>query len=290
MKYRMIERCRDAFPVRLMCHCLRVSPSGYYAWRDRPLSARARDNRRLLTRIEAIHAESDGVLGSPRIWEELHYEGETCNKKRVARLMRNQGLQGIPQRKRRRKAPSRQRPAGIQNHLRRDFAAETPNTKWVTDITYIRTGEDGWLYLCVVVDLHSGIIVGWSMSHRQERQLVIQAVLMALWQREERTPVVLHSDRGCQFTSDEYQRFLKGHNLVCSMSAVGSCADNAAAESFFGMLKRERVNRRQYRTRAEARADVFDYIERFHNPRKRRRMEMLKQKELLLTQPSVEKG
>jgi putative transposase len=128
------------------------------------------------------------------------------------------------------------------------------------------------------------------MSHRQERQLVLQAVLMALWQREERTPVVLHSDRGCQFTSDEYQRFLRGHNLVCSMSAVGSCADNAAAESFFGVLKRERVNRRQYRTRADARADIFDYIERFHNPRKRRRLEMLNRKDLLLTQPSVEKG
>ena len=113
---------------------------------------------------------------------------------------------------------------------------------------------------------------------------------MALWQREDRTPVILHSDRGCQFTSDEYQRFLRGHNLICSMSAVGSCADNAAAESFFGMLKRERVNRRQYRTRSEARADIFDYIERFHNPLKRRRLEMLNNNDLLLTQPSVKKS
>jgi len=286
----MIERCRDAFPVRLMCDCLQVSPSGYYGWRDRPVSPRARDNQRLLARIEDIHAESDGVMGSPRIWEELRYEGESCSKNRVARLMQRNGLQGIPQRKRRRKPPSKQRPSGIRNHLQRDFAADEPNVKWVTDITYIRTAEEHWLYLCVVVDLHSGIVVGWSMSHRQERQLVIQAVLMALWQREDRSPVILHSDRGCQFTSDEYQRFLKGHNLICSMSAVGSCADNAAAESFFGMLKRERVNRRIYQTRAEARADVFDYIERFHNPRKRRRLEMLNRNELLLTQPSVEKG
>ena len=142
----------------------------------------------------------------------------------------------------------------------------------------------------MVLDLHSGIVVGWSMSHRQERQLVIQAVLMALWQREKHTPVILHSDRGCQFTSDEYQRFLVGHNLICSMSEVGSCADNAAAEGFFGKLKRERVNRRQYRTRAEARADIFDYIERFHNPRRRRKLEMPKQKDVLLTQPSVETG
>ena len=128
------------------------------------------------------------------------------------------------------------------------------------------------------------------MRHRQTRELVIQAVLMALWQREERSPVILHSDRGCQFSSREYQRFLKGHNLICSMSGVGSCADNAAMEGFFGLLKRERINRRKYRSRAEARADVFDYIERFHNPRRRRQLEAVKQKDLLLTQPSVETG
>lgn len=289
MKYRMIERCRDAFPVRMMCRCLKVSPSGYYGWRDRPLSNRQKDNERLSAQIESIHAESDGVMGSPRIWDELRYRGESCSLNRVARLMRICGLQGIPQRRRWRKKPSGQRPAAIDNHLARDFTASEPNSKWVTDITFVRTSED-WLYLCVVVDLHSGIIVGWSMSHRQDRQLVLQAVLMALWQRQDRTPVILHSDRGCQFTSEEYQRFLKGHNLVCSMSAVGSCADNAAAESFFGLLKRERVNRRRYQTRAEARADIFDYIERFHNPRKRRRLEMLRRKSLSLTQPSVELG
>ena len=128
------------------------------------------------------------------------------------------------------------------------------------------------------------------MSPRQDRQLVLQAVLMALWQRTDRSPVVLHSDRGCQFTSDEYQRFLQGHQIRSSMSAVGTCADNAAAESFFGLLKRERVNRRQYRTRAEARADVFDYIERFHNPRKEKRTKQLRKKEVALTQPSVKTG
>jgi putative transposase len=128
------------------------------------------------------------------------------------------------------------------------------------------------------------------MSHRQDRQLVIQAALMALWQRHDRSPVILHSDPGCQFTRDEYQRFLKGHNLVCSMSALGSCADNAAAEGFFGLLKRERVNRRHYLTRTAARADVFDYIERFYNPRQRRRLELLSTKAIGLTQPSVETG
>ena len=285
----MIERCRDAFPVRMMCDCLNVSPSGFYGWRDRPPSQRSRDNQRLLERIEAHHVESDGAMGAPRICQELRYEGETASLNRIARLMRSAGLAGIPQRRQWRRKRPEKRPVNVRNHLARDFAAHQPNTKWATDITYIRTAES-WLYLCVVLDLHSGVIVGWSMSHRQDRQLVIQAVLMALWQRQDKSPVILHSDRGCQFTSDEYQRFLSGHNLVCSMSAVGSAADNAAVEGFFGVLKRERVNRRQYRTRSDARADIFDYIERFHNPRKRRRLEERNQGRSTLTQPSVETG
>ncbi len=289
MRYRRIDRCRDAYPVRMMCRCLRVSPSGYYGWRDRPPSRRARANQQLLVRIRTLHLESDGVLGSPRMWEALRYEGDACSRNRVARLMRADGLQGIPQRRRWRKKSSSTRPDLVQNHLARDFAASQPNTKWVTDITYSHTAE-GWLYLCVVVDLYSGRIVGWSMSSHQDRHLVVQAVLMALWQRDERGPVILHSDRDCQFTSDEYQRFLQGHGLISSMSAVGSCADNAAAESFFGVLKRERVNRRQYRTRSEARADVFDYIERFYNPRKTKRIEEQEKKEVVLTQPSVSSG
>ena len=166
----------------------------------------------------------------------------------------------------------------MRNHLERNFQAPAPNGKWVTDITYVHTAEH-WLYLCVVIDLYSRLIVGWSMSAVQDRQLVLQAVLMALWQRDDRSLVILHSDRGCQFTSDEYQRFLQGHNLICSMSAVGSCADNALAEGFFGILKRERVNRRRYYTRAEARADIFDYIERFYNPRMRRKMGKIENQE-----------
>jgi putative transposase len=146
------------------------------------------------------------------------------------------------------------------------------------------------LYLCIVLDLYSGLVVGWSMSPHQDRQLVVQAVLMALWQRPAHTPVMLHSDRGCQFPSEEYQRFLEAHHVTCSMSAVGSCADNAAAESFFGVLKRERMNRQHYCSRAEARADIFDYIERCHNPRQRRRLEMQQREQVLLTQPSVITG
>jgi len=277
----MIERCRDAFPIRMMCRHLRVSSSGFYAWRTRPLSARAQTNQQLLVRIRSLHAASDGVLGRRRIRDDLVEEGERCSPNRVGRLMRAAGLKGIPQRKRWHSKPSGPRPGEVRNHVARDFAAVQPNRKWVTDITFVRTAEH-WLYLCVVIDLYSRLVVGWSMSAVQDRQLVLQAVLMALWQREGHHTVILHSDRGCQFTSDEYQRFLKGHNLVCSMSAVGSCADNALAEGFFGMLKRERIHRRRYFTRAEARADIFDYIERFYNPRMRRRLQRMENGEIEL--------
>ena len=286
MKYRMIQRCREAFPIRMMCRCLRVSPRGYYGWVVRPLSARAQENARLLARIRALHVDHDGVVGSPRIWEDLRYAGERYGRHRVARLMRRAGLQGVPQW---RKKPSRARPDGTRNHLNRDCRAAAPNTKWVTDITYIRTTEH-WLYLCIVLDVYSGRVGGWSMSPHQDRQLVVQAVLMALWQRPAHTPVILHSDRGCQCTSEEDQRFLEAHHVTCSMGAVGSCADNAAAESFFGVLKRERVNRQHDRSRAAARADIFDYIERCHNPRQRRRLERQQREQILLTQPSVITG
>jgi putative transposase len=232
----MIDRCRDTYSIRMMCRHLQVSPSGYYEWRDREPSRRDLANEALLKHIRKLHLDSDCVMGAPRIHDELHYQGIPCGKNRVARLMQLDGLRGIPQKRRWRKKDVGQRPAGIENHLQRNFHADECNSKWVTDITYIRTAEN-WLYLCVVIDLHSGMVVGWSMSHRQTREIVIQAVLMALWQRTDRSPVILHSDRGCQFTSEEYQRFLAGHNLVCSMSAVGSCADNAAAEGFFGLLK-----------------------------------------------------
>jgi putative transposase len=167
----------------------------------------------------------------------------------VARLMRRAGLQGVPQRRWWRMQRTGVRPAGPQNHLNRACTAAAPHTNGVTDSTDIRTAEH-WVYLCVVLDVYSGLVGGWSMRPQQDRQLVIQAVLMAVWQRLGRTPVILHSDRGCQFTPEKYQRFLEAHQVICSMSAVGSCADNAAAESFFGVLKRERVNRHHYRTRA----------------------------------------
>ena len=289
MKYQTIQRCRSEYPIQLMCRCLQVSTSGYHAWTRRGPSRRELANRRLLGRIRELHVASDGVMGMPRMHEQLAYEGEHLSPNRVARLMANDGLYGVPQRRSWNRKRSGVRPGGVRNHLDRDFEALEPNTKWVTDITYIRTAE-GWLYLCIVLDLFSKRVVGWSMSTTQDRQLVLSAVLMALWQRSDREPVVLHSDRGTQFTSAEYQQFLAGHNLICSMSEVGHCGDNAAAEGFFGMLKRERVNRRCYRSFTQARSDVFDYIERFHNPRMQRRMDKQDQKFIALTQPSAKTG
>ena len=253
------------------------------------MSTRERDNRRLLRRIREHHTASDSVMGMPRMHEVLTHEGETASRNRIARLMARNGLYGIPQRRQWRRKRSGTRPAYVRNHLERDFTATEPNTKWVTDITYIHTAG-GWLYLCVVVDLYRGKVVGWSMSTTQDRQLVLRAVLMACWQRPNRQPVILHSDRGTQFTSYEYQQFLKDHHITLSMSDVGHCGDNAPAEGFFGMLKRERVNRRRYLTVADARSDVFDYIERFHNPRIQRRLDSLDRELSTLTQPSVKTG
>lgn len=215
----------------MMCRCLNVSASGYYDWRERPLSPRARENARLSERIEGLHADSEGVLGSPRIWQDLRYAGERCGKNRVASLMRQMGLQGIPQRSRWRKKPSMQRPDGIINHLERDFDADACNTKWVTDITYVRTREH-WLYLCVVIDLYSGVVVGWSMSHIQDRQLVVQAVLMALWQREEHTPVILHSDRGTQGGFNRLSQHRVAESISCTRSML---RQEFSSRVFFGV-------------------------------------------------------
>jgi putative transposase len=169
----MIERCRDAFPITMMCRLLKVSHSGYYDWRTRRSSNRAQANSRLLRRIHALHAESDGVFGSPRMYDELRYLGETCSLNRVARLMRSARLAGIPARNQWRRKPSGTRPDHVSNHLQRDFTAQQANTKWVTDITYIRTAE-GWLYLAVVIDLYSSLVIGWSMSQRMEKRVFVK--------------------------------------------------------------------------------------------------------------------
>ncbi len=222
--------------------------------------------------------------------EDLADAGHSLSLNRVARLMAADGLQGWPRPKRRgQQGKPALTPPGVRNRLERDFGALEPETKWVTDITEIKT-QQSKLYLCIVLDLFDQRVVGWSMHHRQDRQMVIRAVQMAVWQRQESYEVILHSDRGTQFRSGDYQRYLAANSLVCSMSAVGHCGDNAACEGFFGLLKRERIYRTSYPTLDAARADVLDYIERRHNPRMRRRVARQDQKVAALLEPSVISG
>ncbi len=268
MRYVCIEHRRLQYPVTMMCRVLKVSKSGYYAWRTRPESSRAKTDREVTEVLKHLHAESDGVYGSPKMCLELKDEGYHCGKHKVARLMRLAGLRGCP--KRRFRVTTKQEPSHpiATNLLEQDFEAQAPNQIWASDITYISTHQ-GWLYLAIVMDLYSRRIIGWSMNRRMSRHLVIDALLMAIDDRQPPATLIHHSDRGSQYTSDDFRDELAKHNIQCSMSGRGNCYDNAVVESFFGILKRERVNRVRYRTREEAKADVFEYIECFYN-RKRR--------------------
>jgi putative transposase len=245
---------------------MKVSPSGYYAWRVRPESRRTHYDRALTRVIRRLHAESDGTYGSPRMHVELRTEGYRCGRAKVARLMRTAGLKGCP--KRRFRVTTKRGLVPAKNLLDQDFSAAQVNERWAADITFIWTGQ-GWLYLAVIMDLYSRRIVGWSMSRRNNRHLVLNALTMALGQRDVSADLIHHSDRGAQYLSDDFQLLLKRHGITCSLSDKGSCYDNAVVESFFATLKRERIKRRKYRTRDEARADIFDYIERFYNRERR---------------------
>ena len=251
-----------------MCCVMNVHPSGYYAWRQSPSSNRQREDERLLGLIKQFWLESGGVYGYRKVTDDLRDVGERYGKHRVYRLMRAEGLRaqiGY----RRRPGPRYSRPSiAVPNHVAQQFNVTEPNKIWVTDITYIRTHE-GWLYLAVVLDLFSRQVIGWSMQPRMESELVINALLMAVWRRQPEEQVIIHSDQGSQFNSYEWQDFLKAHNLIASQSRRGNCYDNAVAESFFQLLKRERIRRKTYLTREIARQDIFDYIEMFYNPRRR---------------------
>jgi transposase InsO family protein len=252
----------------MMCRVLRVSRSGYYAWRVRPESRRAKTDRQLTVLIRRIHINSDGVYGAAKITAELKEEGHPCGRHKVARLMRKAGLKGCP--KRPFKVTTQRDPSHpvADNLLEQNFTAGGPNGRWASDITHISTHQ-GWLYLAVLMDLYSRRIVGWSMSRWINRHLVIDALNMAIGQRCPEGELLHHSDRGSQYTSDDFRDELEKNKIQCSMSARGNCYDNAVVESFFGLLKRERVNRTRYLTRDEAKQEIFDYIERFYN-RKRR--------------------
>ena len=265
MKYAFVAKHRPLFSVRAMCRCLRTQSSGFYAWLKNPLSKRAREDARQTELIREAWKDSGKVYGYRKLHDDLLDQGEACCPNRVARLASLAGLKAQIGYKRRPGSYGGKPSLVVDNTLDRRFDVEAPDRVWVTDITYIRTLE-GFAYLAVVIDLYSRRVVGWSMQSRQTTDMVLQALLMAVWRRKPKSKVLIHSDQGSQFTSMDWASFLKRHNLERSMSRRGNCHDNAVAESFFNLLKRERIRRRTYGTRAEARRDVFDYIEMFYNP------------------------
>ena len=265
MRYAFVADHRTLFSVRAMCRCLRIHPSGFYAWLKNPLSRRAKEDARQTGLIRQAWEESGKVYGYRKLHDDLLDQGETCCPNRVARLASLAGIKARIGYKRRPGSYGGKPSKVVDNTLARQFDVTAPDKAWVTDITYIRTLE-GFAYLAVVIDLYSRRVVGWSMQSRQTTDLVLQALLMAVWRRKPKNTVLVHSDQGSQFTSMDWASFLKAHNLEHSMSRRGNCHDNAVVESFFNLLKRERIRRRTYRSRDEARQDVFDYIEMFYNP------------------------
>jgi transposase InsO family protein len=251
-----------------MCKVLNVSVSGYYACRQRPVSAREMANRQLLDKIKVVFRDSYETYGSPRVHSELKAQGVTCSVNRVARLMRLEGLQAKQARKYKCSTQRNKQHAVAPNLLNRDFTAQRPDHKWLTDITYIST-QEGWLYLAAILDLYTRRIVGWAMSHRMTSELTLDALKMAIRRRQPRDLLIHHSDQGSQYTDATYQALLKEHDFQVSMNGVGTWYDNAPMESFFGTLKSELINHRLYHTRDEARTDLFFYIESFYNRRRR---------------------
>jgi len=267
--FSFIEKHRGIWPVAWMCDALGVSRSGFFAWLTRTPSPRARSDEAIGARVRASFLASDRTYGARRVWRDVLEAGVSCGLHRIERLMRLQALKARP---RRRRLPpdtgDRISGAIAPNILDRRFKAGTPNQKWAADFTYIWTAE-GWLYVAVVIDLYSRRVVGWAMRAAMTADLVAEALTMALWRRGKPEALMHHSDRGSQYTSEQFQRLMAEHGIACSMSRAGNCWDNAATESFFSSLKIERVARKTYRTRDAAKADVFDYIECWYNPRRR---------------------
>ena len=271
MKYACIKAHRDGFDITLMCRVLQVSRSGFYAWENRPLSERARTDQRLRLQIRVSHNRSRGRYGSPRIHEDLKEQGERTSKKRVARLMREEGLCGKQRRKYRTTTNSRHAHPIAENVLDRQFGpaqVKGPDRVWVSDITYVPTRE-GWLYLAIVLDLAARVIVGWSMSESIDRSLVLNALRMALDSRRPGPGLLHHSDRGVQYACEDHRALLAAHGITASMSRKGNCWDNAVAESFFSTLERELIDDADWATREEAKRDIFEFIEIWYNRQRR---------------------
>ena len=268
MKYAFIKTHHKTFSVQLCCGLFSVSRSGYYSWLNRTPSQRELDNRRLDLKIKALYAEHKQRSGSPRITLDLKSDGEACSENRVARRMKVLGLRALAKRKFRVTTDSEHNKPIYDNVLNREFSTTAINQKWAGDITYIHT-QEGWLYLAVMLDLHSRAVIGWSMAKRMKASLVCDALAMALHRRNSPEGIIVHSDRGSQYCSKRYRKLIEKHHLVGSMSRKGNCWDNAISESFFHTLKVELVHQQRYLTRLMAKQSLFQYIERYYN-RKRR--------------------
>lgn len=255
MRYAFVAKHRQQFTVRAMCRCLRIRPRGFYDWLKNPLSTRAREDVRQTELLSKAWQESGRVYGYRKLHDDLLDQGETSCANRIARLARMAGIKAQIGYNRRPGSYGGKPSDVVDNTLARQFDVDAPDRAWVTDITYIRT-QEGFAYLAVVIDLFSRRVIGWSLQSRQTTDVVLQALLMAVWRRKPKSRVLVHSDQDSQFTSMDWAAFLKHHNLEHSMSRRGNCHDNAVAESFFNLLKRERIRRRTYRTREEARKDV----------------------------------
>ncbi len=267
MRFRFIHEHAKQFSVRVMCRVLGVSASGYYAWCSRPESMRSREDRRLRTKIRVAFKRSRATYSATRIQRDLQDDGESCGRHRIARLMREDGLTPKKARQFRVTTQRRHSDAVAANLLNQDFAVEKPDTVWAGDITYLRTG-DGWLYLAVLLDLCTRSIVGWSLSRYIDEELALAALRRAVDRRSGKPGLILHSDRGSQYTSADYDKELKKHGFRASMSRKGNCWDNAPVESFFDSLKTE-IDPEALATHDDARRAVFDYIEVFYNRQRR---------------------
>lgn len=252
----------------LLCKVMQVSRSGYYHWKKRGASAREKERSQLIPRVRSIHQESKATYGSRRMAQELNALGFHCGKHKAGTLMKLAGVAAKQRKKFKATTDSKHTFPVAPNLLNRRFSVTTPNCVWVGDITYIWTSE-GWLYLAVVIDLYSRRIVGWSMNKCITRRLVMDAFTMAIWRRKPSSGLIFHSDRGSQYCSHDFQKLLKKHGILTSMSRKGNCWDNAVAESFFGSLKVEQVFGVRYPCRSSARQDIIEYIEMFYNSKRR---------------------
>ena len=265
MSYRFIQAHQREYPIRMMCRVLRVSPSGYYRWCKEPQSQRAQQDQQLLGQIQMVHEQSRHIYGSPKIQQALRQAGVRCGRNRVMRLMRQAGLTSKRPRCFTRTTQRNPQHRYAPNQLQQHFATTTPNQVWLSDITFIATAE-GWLYLATVLDLYSRRIIGWAMAAHMTDALTSQALQMALRKRRPQAhTLLLHSDRGSQYTSAAFQKLLADHHITASMSGTGNCYDNAPMESFFAQLKTEWVYHCRYPTRQAAMSSIFSYIEGFYN-------------------------